>query len=98
MAQILVVKPKSLTLADKKLLRAAGVVCIETADPANVRLIQPEGSALNGDELFYAAIQAISRGADATTRRHFTDTLARLMEQHLTPAAREQEQVPHGPR
>ena len=82
-AQILIVKPKSLTVADKKLLRESGVVCIEAADPASVRLIQPEGASLSGDELFYAAIGAIAKNNDVSTQRMFTHTLARLMEQHL---------------
>jgi len=84
-AQILVVKPKSLTAADKKLLREAGVVCIEAADPSQVRLIQPEGPALSGDELFYAAVKAMAhKDTNGYTRQVFTDTLARLVDQHLT--------------
>lgn len=82
-AQILIVKPKSLTVYDKKLLRESGVVCIEAADPASVRLIQPEGATLNGDELFYAAVQAISKGGYDSTRKVFVDTLSRMMEQHM---------------
>jgi hypothetical protein len=82
-AQILVVKPKSLTAADKKLLREAGVVVVEAADPSQVRLIQPEGTALAGDELFYAAIKGIHLGGDSGTRRIFTETLVRLMDQHF---------------
>lgn len=57
---ILVVKPKSLTAADKKILRDAGVVCIESNDPASVRLIAAESQPIGGNDLFYAAMKAIA--------------------------------------
>lgn len=60
MVNVLVVKPKALSAADKKLLREAGVVCIEASDPASVRMLQPEGPALNGSDLFRAAMLAIA--------------------------------------
>lgn len=84
-AQILVVKPRSLTAADKKLLRDAGVVCIEATDPHSVRLIQPEGSVLSGDELFYAAMKALAAdGYSSNTHPVFVRTIAKLCEQHVT--------------
>lgn len=83
MAQILVVKPKSLTPTDKKLLRDSGVVCVEAADPSQVRLIQPEGPVLSGDELFYAAMVAIAKGPSNTVREIFANNLHILMEQHM---------------
>lgn len=82
-AQILVVKPKALTAADKALLRKAGVVVVEAADPSSVRLIQPEGPALSGDELFYAAITAIYKGQDTGTQRGFANLVANLTAQHM---------------
>lgn len=82
-AQILVVKPKSLTSGDKKLLRAAGVVCIEAADPSSVRLIQSEGSVVPGDELLYAAMKALRDQGGSGAKAVFTDTVARLVEQRL---------------
>lgn len=59
-AQILIIKPRSLTVADKKLLRENGVVCIEAADPSSVRLITAEGQALSGNDLFLCAMNAIA--------------------------------------
>ena len=82
-AQILVVKPKSLTAADKKLLRDAGVVCIEAADPSQVRLIQPEGRALSGDELFYAAMKALATEGGSGSHKVFAQTVCRMVEQHF---------------
>ena len=82
-AQILVVKPKSLTAADKKILREAGVVVVEAADPSSVRLIQPEGPTLGGDELLYAAMKAIRVKGDSTVKGLFTETVANLIEQHM---------------
>lgn len=82
-AQILIVKPKSLTASDKKLLRDSGVVCIEAADPSSVRLIQPEGATLSGDELFYSAMKALSQEGSSGAHRVFVNTIARMVEQHL---------------
>ena len=82
-AQILVVKPRSLTAADKKLLREAGVVVVEAADPSSVRLLQPEGNVLPGDQLLYAAMKALSESGGSGAKSTFTDTVARLVEQHL---------------
>lgn len=59
MAQILVVKPKTLTIADKKLLRESGVVCIEATDPSSVVLLQPESQPINSNDMFWAAMNAI---------------------------------------
>jgi hypothetical protein len=82
-AQILVVKPRALTAPDKKTLREAGVVVVEASDPSSVRLLQPEGSVLGGDELLYAAMQAIAKEGYDCTRKHFVTTVARLIAQHV---------------
>lgn len=58
--QILIVKPRSLAAADKKLLRENGVVCIEANDPSSVRLITMEGQALSGNDLFLCAVKALA--------------------------------------
>lgn len=60
MAQILIVKPKALNAADKKLLRESGVVCIEATDPSSVRMLMPEGPPLDSSDLFRAAMKAIA--------------------------------------
>lgn len=77
--QILVVKPKTLTAADKKLLREAGVVCIEAADPTTVRLLSTEGPPMGCNDMFYAAIQAIAgdRYSDNTSKA-FTSHMAAM--------------------
>lgn len=82
-AQILVVKPGHLLNADKDILRAAGVVCIEDPDPDSVRLIQPEGPILGSGELFYAAIHALSMAGSDRPAKMFTETMTRLIEQRL---------------
>lgn len=60
MAQILVVKSKSLTAPDKKVLREAGVVVVEASDPASVRLLGVEPAPMDCNDMLYAAIQAIA--------------------------------------
>lgn len=79
MASVLVVKPKTLNAADKKLLREEGIVCVEAADPSSVRLLQLEGPPLSGNDLFYAAIQSIAADKyNGNTAEHFAQTLASL--------------------
>lgn len=78
-AQILVIKPKSLTVADKKILREAGVVCIEAADPSSVRLLGVEPQPMNSHDLFYAAMQAIAKDKyNGNTAEQFAKTVAAL--------------------
>ena len=80
MTQILVVKPKTLNAADKAALRKIDIVVVEARNPADVRMLQPEGPALNSNDLLYAAMQAIAsdRWAD-NTRVHFANTVAALV-------------------
>lgn len=58
MTKVLVVKPQTLTVADKRKLRNAGVVAVEAERPDEVRLLQTEGPAMSGDELLFAAVRA----------------------------------------
>jgi hypothetical protein len=60
MTQILVTKPNALKQRDKAALRRSGVVVVETDDPANVKLLDAEGSALSGDEITLAVLKALS--------------------------------------
>lgn len=60
MTQILITKPGTLTAADKKKLRVAGVVTVEAESPQDVRLIGAEGPALDGNDLLFAAMMALN--------------------------------------
>lgn len=80
MAQILVVKPGTLTAADKKKLRIAGVVTVEAERPEDVRLIGTEGPPLNGGDLAFAAIKALSgNGSGWDLREQFVKVLSGLL-------------------
>lgn len=80
MTQILVVKPKTLTAADKKLLRDAGVVCVEAKDPASVRMLQPDGAQLASNDLLAAAMKAIASDSwQGNTKDAFADNVAALV-------------------
>ncbi len=59
MTQILVVKPGTLTVGDKRKLRRADVVTVEAETPQDVRLIGAEGAPLDGNDLFFAAMSAL---------------------------------------
>jgi hypothetical protein len=56
---ILFVKPKSVSQADKKALRQAGVVIVEIDDPQSVKFIKASAE-IDGSELLNAAIKAIN--------------------------------------
>ena len=60
MSEILVTKPGTLSASDKRTLRKAGVVPIEADNPADVRLLNVEGSALSGDDMLFAVLSALS--------------------------------------
>lgn len=61
MTQILVTKPGTLTRADKTKLRANNVVCVEAEHPEDVRLVGTDGPPLDGNDLFFAAMSAITK-------------------------------------
>lgn len=78
--QVLVIKPKALNAADRKSLRDAGIVCVEAADPSQVRLLTPEGPVLSSNDLFMAAITAIASDKYSdNTNQVFTRNLAALV-------------------
>lgn len=79
MAQILVVRPGSLTAADRKKLRAVDVVCVEADDPASVRLIGPEGAPMAGSDMLFAALSAMAAHPYSTQNEAFVKLLAKLM-------------------
>lgn len=80
MATVLVIKPKTLSVADKKLLRESGVVCVEANDPSSVRLVQAEHQPISGNDLFYAAMKAIAADKYSdNTNQVFTKNLAALV-------------------
>lgn len=86
MVNVLVVKPKALNAADKKLLRESGVVCIEASDPASVRMLQPEGPALNGSDLFRAAMLAIAADRyNGNTAEAFAKNMAAMLKANSAP-------------
>lgn len=62
---VLVVKPKALSEADRKILSEAGVVCVESRDPASVRFLSMEKPPMDSNELFRAAILAIAENSNA---------------------------------
>lgn len=76
--QILVTKPKALNAADKDLLRQAGVVVVESDDPASVRLLGCEPSPMNSTDLFYSAMMAILNGGSQFTQAEFAKQVAAM--------------------
>lgn len=63
MAEILVVRPKTLNAADKKALRVAGVVVVEANDPTEVRFLRADSELSSGD-LCVAAMNALSKSSN----------------------------------
>ncbi len=59
MKQIIVIKPKSISQEDKDVLLKNGCIVIENPNPSAVRIINSYDG-LEGDDIFNAAIDAIS--------------------------------------
>lgn len=83
--QILVTKPKTLTVSDKKKLREAGIVCVEAEAPEEVRLLSAESPPLGGNDLLFAAMSAMAHTPNGNSARDtkiaFADIVAKLLEQ-----------------
>lgn len=92
MTQILVFKPGLVGDAEKRALIAAGVVPIETPDPAGVRLLEVEGAAIGGNDLFYAALSACNQST--TAEQHFTRKLLALVEAARAKSASSHHAIP----
>jgi len=88
MAQILVTKPGTLTLGDRRKLRRAGVVTVEAEAPQDVRMLTPEGPPLGGDDLLYAAMRALAQTSDDSAARYakraFVEIIAKLLAEQRT--------------
>jgi hypothetical protein len=84
MTQILVTKPGTLTVADKKKLRAAGVVTVEAERPDDVRLIGTEGPPMAANDLAFAAVTALAKTNDGDFARNaksrFVELCAKIMD------------------
>ena len=80
MTQILVVKPGTLTVADRKALRTIGVVVVQAEDTSSVKLIDPAGPDLHGNDMLYAAMSALcGDGYRTDAREEFFAHAAKLM-------------------
>lgn len=77
MVSVIVAKPGALTAADRKKLREAGIVCITTERPLEVRFLQPEGPQLAPHDLLYAAMLGVAE-SDFSKKRFADATLALL--------------------
>lgn len=79
-AQILAVKPGTVSEADKIRLNAAGVVVIEHRSPNSLRLLRAE-SLLDGDDLLACAMHALRQGgyASSSTQADFTQAVSRAV-------------------
>lgn len=76
---LFIAKPGTLSAADKKELRKAGIVVIEAADPADFRFIRAEAE-VSGSDMLFAAMEAL-QNADGiqTARQMFTFNIAKLV-------------------
>jgi hypothetical protein len=86
MTQILVTKPGTLNRYDKAKLSKAGIVCVEAAEPADVKLIAATGAELSAGGMMIAAMRALARTdlANPSQVRHA------FVEQILAEMEREQ--------
>lgn len=60
MAEVLLVPPGAIKAADRKALRDAGVVVVETDDPAKCQFIRASET-VSSDDMLWAAMDALRR-------------------------------------
>lgn len=84
-ANVLVIRPNTMSAADKELLRTDGVVCVESSDPEAVRFLVPTASPLDSNELLFAAIRALSDCSYSEGKVNFVDNLAAAMAAKKVP-------------
>jgi hypothetical protein len=60
MAQILVTKPGAVSLGDRAALRSDGIIVVETDNPADVKMLGPDGAEIGAGGLLFAAIKALN--------------------------------------
>lgn len=58
MAEVLLVPPGAIKAADRKVLRDAGVVVVETADPAACQFVRA-GEVVSSNDMLWAAMDAL---------------------------------------
>lgn len=78
MTRVLVFKPGLVGEAEKQALIAAGIVPIETSDPAGVRLLEVEGDQVAAGDLLYAALKGVNQSP--TAQSTFAGALLSLVE------------------
>lgn len=85
MAEILIVKPDTLTKADKAALRKVGVVVVEAANPDDVRFIRAESELAAGD-LALAAMKALAKASGSNGERAlFIKLISESLERRHAP-------------
>lgn len=77
---LLIVKPGTLSIADRELLVRASIVVVEAEDPASVRFLKPNAE-VSGSDMLMAALAALRDcGSISDARQQFTVTVANLLE------------------
>jgi hypothetical protein len=74
---LLVVKPGSVSKADKAKLSAAGVIVLEQDDPTSLRLLKP-ACELTAHDLLLAAMRGVAK--DSTAKQTFAENFTKFLE------------------
>ena len=77
---LLFVKPNAISVANKKALKRAGVLVIETDQPNEIKFVRA-GMQVTGFELLAKAIKAMRHSSIATNA--FGDSLIKILEESL---------------
>lgn len=81
---LLFVKPGSIGLEDKVVLREARVIVVEMDDPSSVRLIRA-GTELDGTEMLGLAAKAMVDCSSTAASTMFGDLLTRVLAKRFAP-------------
>ena len=78
---LLPVRPGTLSRADKRALRAAGITVVEHDAPSELRLLRPSAD-IEGGALLACAMRALSEGDTAINQRAlFTKLMAKALQE-----------------
>lgn len=80
---ILFVKPKAISVKDKKALQGAGVIVVEVDDPSSVKLVRAH-SELSSGALLSAAAAAIQNG-NWNVKNAFAEAICAAISLRPTP-------------
>ena len=80
---IVAVRPKAISVKDKKVLAAAGVIVVEMDEPETLRFLKPNAE-LDGSDMLLVALEAMQKHSDNLINAEFVRLLHATMVNKLS--------------